>query len=483
MPNFEQFPPSPPGPEKEPPLFSESKEQEAQGVMTRLGNNARRWKDVYLASIIMGQFASSAIELAKAVDAGQGRAPEAAGRDEEREPSLEVDVRFDELRALDPEASPERIRLILDTLPQGFVEGEVASIGFTDRKFEFDESYGAELHEESEGAATAAGGTRAERAVITFWKGMKDSRSDGIWNATLLHEVAHANDWDNDHQMTAFERAELKAKVAIRVQADDRFRSDYVEAISNPDKLKELEIKAKEYWAEIVEEYLKGGTLPAPDEALVKGFIASQDPEFDRDAALKARRQAVGDMMIEENVAIFYDSLPPEERDAVEARVDARSKLEIDPPDPTLQRQGRKALAELMARHGATKEGQMFMIMLAHYEERRQGVYESKLEIDDDEGQQGALIDLAEAYQEMERAAEAYPGADMARKEFEETLDGYGIWAGGVKKRMTLERGELAEIAPSRDRFWIPYNLSWRGSQEDDTIDEYLERKVFSMPE
>jgi hypothetical protein len=484
MPNFEQPLAPPPEPEKGPPLFSESKEQQAQGAVTRLGNGLRRWKDVYIASIVVGQIASSAIDLVKvAYEEDQERAREAAKLKKEHEPGLEVDIRFDELRALDPEASPERIRFILDTLPEGFVEGEVIRIGFEDEVLPAREDY--HLHAGAETAATAGGGTSAERTVITFWRGAKDNRSDWIWGDAMIHEIGHANDWETDLQLDDAEKAELKKRVIERVQAPDRFKSSYVEGISNPDKTAELESKAKEYWAEIVAAYLNGKLDPfGPDGELVAEYIAKNDPDFDRTAALEARKQIIGEMSIEENVADYgYGSLPTEERDAVEARVVSRIMLEVDPPDPTLQRQGRKELAVLMARHGATEEGQRFMITLARYEELRQAVYESRLEIDDDEGQQKVLMGLADAYQEMERAAEAYPGADLARKEFEETLDGYGIWAGGEKKPMVLERGELAEISPSQDRFWIPYNLSWRGSQEDDTLDEYLERKVFTMPE
>ncbi|MFA5854458.1 MAG: hypothetical protein WC866_05260 [Patescibacteria group bacterium] len=209
---------------------------------------------------------------------------------------------MEELRELDPEATPERLHLILSTLPGGFVEGDVASIGFRDKKYKLDKSYGEELHRNAEGAATAEGGHGTSGTRIVFWRGMKGHPSMKIWNGTLLHEVAHANDWRTDSDLSSEDRTALKAAVMARVAAEDRFKSPYVEAISNnDDDAQELETKAVEYWAEIVEEYLKGGVLPEADEELVQKHIAKQDPDFDREAELQARLGVLVEMQDEED--------------------------------------------------------------------------------------------------------------------------------------------------------------------------------------
>lgn len=210
-------------------------------------------------------------------------------------------LKLEELIALDPEATPERLQLILSTLPDGFIEGDVASIGFRDEKYQIDKSYGEELHLNSEGAGTAEGGDGASGTRIVFWRGMKGHPSQAIWNGTFLHEVAHANDWRTDSDLSPKERTVLKLAIMDRVGAEDRFKSAYVEAISNDDADRELETKAVEYWAEIVEAHLKGDALPEADAALVKAHIAKQDSEFDRDAELQARLGVLIEMQDEED--------------------------------------------------------------------------------------------------------------------------------------------------------------------------------------
>ncbi len=123
----------------------------------------------------------------------QEQANEQAKLDAWRESMGDADIRFNELRALDHEATPERMRVLLSTLPRGFVGGEVASIGFRDEKDEMSKAYGPELQLSSGSEASASGGKKEAESVITYWRGAKGQDSRELWGETLEHELGHAN--------------------------------------------------------------------------------------------------------------------------------------------------------------------------------------------------------------------------------------------------------------------------------------------------
>jgi len=270
--------------ETPPSATPESGQESPSKVMERLSGRMSAWRSEYLQAL-----AFTAAAWAAAVPAA-----ERILETERAEPTLDIDVHYDELRALDPEATPERIDAILATFPKGFIEGEVGSIGFKDKKKTPLTKYGKALQTNSEALAHAAGGKMRMKADIVFWAGSKNFDSGYIWGRTLLHEVAHAVDWRNSHKLEFMERDSLKRAVYERVGATDRFRSTYVETISNDDAQTERDVKAREYWAEIVAAYLSGDLADPqdPDFKLVQGFITEEDPTFDRDQAL-VRRQLV----------------------------------------------------------------------------------------------------------------------------------------------------------------------------------------------
>lgn len=472
MPNFEERP-NPPREEPEeelPKTETDSKQEQAEGVLMRLNTRLRGMKDAILASMILGQIASSGLDLVKAAYEEQERARAAAKEprkdaDAEKEVARpETEIRQEELLALDPEASPERVRFILDTLPESFVDGEVASIGFTDEKFEMHESYGAEL-QESQGAGTAAGGTRAERTVITFWKGMKGHPSEQIWNGTLLHEVAHANDWDTDDQMEPAERTELKANVVARVQSEDRYRSPYVEAISNPDAAKELDIKAKEYWGEIVEAYLKGEALPTDDEALVKGFIAKSDPAFDRDAALAKRKDAIAQMG-ESAARKEFESAPEKERQEALAWVERHEgKAAVPELEAAGQRLGRRELVKVMRALGTSEDRQAIIQTVLDSYLARESLLEARKHPEDRRRNAEALRQAGRAAKAMAELREEADEEELRiMDEIAAVVDGHDL-ALGEHRGARMELGERAELFPegpmSDGNEWIVYATDW----------------------
>lgn len=468
MPNFEQFPHDETSGSENP----EHEAEDAAGVGRRLSGFVSRWRDRALAIALVAGAVGAVVKRRAEF--------EPAGR------ASEVSMSQKELTALDPEASMERVRLILETLPRGFVAGEIVSIRFRDERMPIDETYGLP---KSEAAGTAESVMVAEGAIITFWKGMKGASSEEIWNGTILHEVAHANDWETDRNLDADDREELKRRVFERVQAGDRYRSSYVESISNPVPQLELETKAKEYWGEIVEAWLSGELQDpsSPDFALVQEYVAKNDPGFDRDAALAARQQVLHDMKIEKGAAA-YRRLPQGERDGTEAWVTRRAKIATEGADLALQREGRKALVGALERLGTSDARRIHLMKLLEYYGARDEVFESRL-APDGYGviENNALVDLAEAYDRFKDGEEAFgPDAGMARAELDEIIASTGIWIGQGEHAVVLQPGERDALGWTRGDTWSEHMLAdlvgWHEAKQD-VVQEYLDRATFEMPE
>lgn len=450
----------------------------------RLSRFVERWKQEYVmaafGSLIVGT-AFNYAKTAREADEARARQAELEARPE-KETGLEI--RFDELRVLDPEASPERIRLLLDTLPEGYVEGDISAIGFTDEVLPMPEAYGEKLSE-GEAAAHAAGGMGDAQTAVIFWRGMKDSSSKGIWNGTFLHEVGHCNDWERDGDLDAFERADLKMKVIARVLAPDRFKSDYVESISSSDKQKEVELKAVEYWAEINEAHLNGILAPfSPDADIVREHIARTDPDFNRDEALAARKLILAEMADEE-ASKEFTKLPRDDQDAIRSQLDRRVRIEAEPKPPAVQREGRKELMAAMLKWGATREGKEYLAALTDYHAALQSAFEARVFRKEDKVMRGfEMGTAAHNHDSLIEAAEKYPEADFVRQEFERLIDEYGLWVSGSERRVVLGSGELDALTKgNKENLWAFFALGWDIPSYDDPVDEYLARNVFTMPE
>ncbi|OGZ95949.1 MAG: hypothetical protein A3I44_05195 [Candidatus Sungbacteria bacterium RIFCSPLOWO2_02_FULL_51_17] len=125
--------------------------------------------------------------------------------------------------------------------------------------------------------------------TIEFFAGCKDPR---LLLQVFTHEMGHIVDWRGNTVMSFEERLQFWQKVLERIEASDRFVSSYVEGVENMSPQKESQIKANEYWAEIMREYFerppfywKGGQdpgrLPEKDLELIKWFFARTDPDYD----------------------------------------------------------------------------------------------------------------------------------------------------------------------------------------------------------
>ena len=100
---------------------------------------------------------------------------------------------------------------------------------------------------------------------------------------TLSHEIAHAGF-----------SAELLDKIIVRLEAEDRFKSPYVESIKNPDKGTETTIKVHEYWAEICKQYFEDAeSLNKKDFEIIEERIKRGNPGFDWHKAREERQKII----------------------------------------------------------------------------------------------------------------------------------------------------------------------------------------------
>lgn len=185
--------------------------------------------------------------------------------------------------------------IAVQTYPEGWVEGEITSISqdLINRGSEGMNNYGLT------GWSTIASCIQESRvggkSQIIFYK---DSAKNTLYeniNEALSHEIAHANDWEADNELSFEERLNLLLAIADRVRSEDRYLSTYVESINNEDKQKELYLKCTEYWAEICSRYFgdSADNLNYKDVQIIEGMVKKEDPDFDQPAACTKRINSI----------------------------------------------------------------------------------------------------------------------------------------------------------------------------------------------
>ncbi len=181
--------------------------------------------------------------------------------------------------------------IIKETIPHGFLRN-VKSIKYVDETKLMPSEYGKNLTEGS----VEAGNARSD-GYIEITKGAQNASAHWIANDLILHEVFYLQDAVSNSLLTGDERVSLYKTLLDRIKSADRFKSEYVEAISNKDKSKELRYKIGEYFAEIGSTYLSSDyyLLPEADKKIISGLISKVDPTFDRLRALNRRRALIGE--------------------------------------------------------------------------------------------------------------------------------------------------------------------------------------------
>jgi hypothetical protein len=212
--------------------------------------------------------------------------------------------------------SPEDMAAFLGTFPDSWVRDEVNSIAQSDQdagKFSsqsrkaYREVVSSEVVARNEPARFVNYDTKVVRVEnkVLFTPVSRSLSAEVILNDTISHEVlGHLNDWENDNQMTAEERADLLLAVIARVKARNHYRSDYVEHIRHDDKKYELYQKAQEYWAEIVSQYFRNPQKLLPEDfRLVDQRVRATDPDFDIKKSLDDRAAIVARVKLQGQLA------------------------------------------------------------------------------------------------------------------------------------------------------------------------------------
>ena len=192
-------------------------------------------------------------------------------------------------------------------LPKNFIRGEVAAVRFASRGHSM-EHYGMA------GTSVGSADELSNSIEIVAPPTLRDSGATSRDHIEAIryiisHELAHANDWKTDRDLTIPERYELLDNVLTRLQSPDRVRGfeeefwqeiegdttkNYVGSIQAENEQDEEYMKAKEYWGILVENYV---TFPEwlqeehpEDFALADRFLKKNDPSFD---PVEARKRLV----------------------------------------------------------------------------------------------------------------------------------------------------------------------------------------------
>lgn len=401
----------------------------------------------------------------------------------ESEAPIEVDI-----EKLDPEATTERMqRIFTETLPKGWVDFEVQDVIFKDEDGLSLEGYGLTGKYAD---ATAGAPSRlfvSPRSRIIFYRGAKGQSSGQLWNGTLLHEIAHANDWRSDHNLSGEEKERLHRAILARIAAPDRYRSDYVESIKWKDKDVESENKAIEYWAEMAEEYFRSPepakSLAAADRKIIEAVISKTDPGFDRKAAREKRGAIIADMekpkrLAEARKALVENGVPKDEAAAFVEWSDRHSSIASDSAtelkiDRRAQRAGRDALAAFLRSWGTTTERRNLAIEeLAPYLWRWDMLRWMRMAGGEVDGR--IIKNYASAAKEADEAARRFPSkkdADLFRRELERIMREHDVITGsGLGIDAELDPGEYAgliDAAAPEGRYWIQTALQVHAAKED----------------
>ena len=179
------------------------------------------------------------------------------------------------------------IKKYLATLPRGWINREIASIGTEEKG------------EEKEGVpAWALAVFHGESARIVFNPETAKTSERGYNIHAISHEIAHGNDFLTDGDITWNERYFLYKKLKDRLRSDDRFKTNYLVGLE--DKFHNgsygLIPLTREYLAEICAQYMSDPTqLHIDDFELVHEFVIRNDGNYKWRERLGERAEIQGE--------------------------------------------------------------------------------------------------------------------------------------------------------------------------------------------
>ncbi len=186
----------------------------------------------------------------------------------------------------DKEVSVEDIEKYLATLPEGWVKGEISSIGSSG---EWREGFGM--------PSSALAIFYHESGRIVFNRDMAKTQKRGYNIHAISHEIAHGNDFLSDSNISWQERYSLYKRIKERLKSENRFRTHYLFKLEN--KFEQGKYgwlpMIREYWAETCAQYMSDPSqLHIDDFSLVHEFVMRNDPEYDWRKKLSERSEIQG---------------------------------------------------------------------------------------------------------------------------------------------------------------------------------------------
>ncbi len=184
--------------------------------------------------------------------------------------------------------------------PRGTIKGRVGSVSYSDESKKSAEQYGVFL-EDGKQVGQASG------KDIVFFKDGPQKEKDKTGKAKAIarifsHELGHLNDFRHLPDLTEKQRMEFLIDITHCYKSSDfPENDDYVKNISNADRRINNYLKAIEYWAQLVENYLENPkefatVATKAEKKLVKKWFLRHDPNFDNQKKLAARDKFIEQM-------------------------------------------------------------------------------------------------------------------------------------------------------------------------------------------
>jgi hypothetical protein len=381
------------------------------------------------------------------------------------------------LTGLHPEATPERMRrLMRDGLPRGWASN-ITSISFTQKIGEITKSYGLDEEAWAVASREAVGETN-----ITYYRAATTYDLDENISGTLGHEGAHANDWDYASGLTQQQREHIKQTVISRLTAKDRFRSDYVESIKNPDAAIETQNKATEYWAETVDAYLNAeeptSVLSPEDIRMIEDAIRLTDDHFNRDEARQARQtviEEIQDASVEHELDGLIETMRLDRTEATElrSRLLARWAARHEPVDAEMQKAGRRAVMEIVSNY----DGETWGRLLTVYDYRLMEETLDDLSSGRTEAAGQRLANLLERLEREKYFDDNHVNGAHSRRKLRAVFDNFGLRVGGEDDLVSLPPGEYAELLMwgFDDPTVLIRAAGWEAAPEDKALADFIE--------
>ncbi|MBI3631956.1 MAG: hypothetical protein HY225_00710 [Candidatus Vogelbacteria bacterium] len=179
--------------------------------------------------------------------------------------------------------------ILTETLPKGLVEN-INDIIYEDKLIPILDQYNKKNVYEVAHTLRMPG-------QIIFSKGAVRAQPRYILGHAICHEAGHSADWLGNRRLSAEDRINLFKLVTARVQSGDRYKSVYVESITNKNKAEQVVDRSTEYFADIVAAWLSEdyGKLTQQDKNIVENVVIKIDPMFDRQKALNKRNKIIAE--------------------------------------------------------------------------------------------------------------------------------------------------------------------------------------------